>query len=238
MRGSARTVAMMAAIATGVAVGRVNAISHDSSTAPASPGTNPPPADAHTGTSEPRPNGEKQGPDEALATAPDAARTPRVTESKGREALEREFERTLTGAVLTGTWQMTGKGGLADKGPLTQPKPEHYTITSVAKGLDDHWVITARIQFGDKDVHVPVPVRVVWAGDTPVIALDNVAIPLIGTYSARVMIYRDFYSGAWASDAKNYGGTMAGRITRRKPPASSRPPGDKAGADSEAAPPR
>jgi hypothetical protein len=39
-------------------------------------------------------------------------------------------------------------------------------------------------------------------------------MPLLGTYSARVMIHHGFYSGVWYCGEKNYGGVMQGRITK------------------------
>ena len=76
----------------------------------------------------------------------------------------------------------------------------------------DKWIIQARIQYADKDITIPIMVRVVWAGDTPVITLDEMTLPFLGTYSARVMIYRDFYSGTWFGGC--YGGVMSGQISR------------------------
>lgn len=123
---------------------------------------------------------------------------------------EREFKKALTGATLKGTWQMTGEEGLAGKAPLSEPRPETYTIDKVSKASDDYWVITARIQYADKNVYIPVTVRVVWAEDVAMITLDEMALPGLGTYSARVMIHRGFYSGTWFG--KNYGGVLSGQI--------------------------
>ncbi len=131
------------------------------------------------------------------------------------EKLERKFKESMSGAVLEGFWQMTGEGGLSSVKPLTEPKPEKYFITDVAKVTGDDWVITARIVFGNKDVQIPVAVKVVWAGDTPIITIDDFPVPMIGTYSARVTIYRGFYSGVWLSNEKNYGGVMAGRVVKQ-----------------------
>jgi len=140
-----------------------------------------------------------------------------VTPSPGkpiptREELENQFRETLTGAVLEGTWQVTGKGGLNAHEPLSESHTERYTIASVQKISDDQWLVGARIQFAEVDVTVPVPVRVLWAGDTPVIILDDLNIPMIGPYSARVMFHHRFYSGVWYSNQRNYGGVMSGRI--------------------------
>jgi|CXWL01.1.fsa_nt_gi hypothetical protein len=137
-----------------------------------------------------------------------------------RETLEKEFQDALTGATLEGVWQMTGEGGLKGTAGLTDPKPDKYTITSATKAGGDNWIILARIEYGDKDVSVPVPVRVVWAEDTAIITLNDLAVPMIGTYSARVMIHNGFYSGVWYCNAKNYGGVMQGRIVKTPPEAS------------------
>lgn len=136
---------------------------------------------------------------------------------------ENEFRKSLTNAVLEGVWQMTGKGGLHADEPLSESKTERYTIASIVKSGGDYWIVNARIEFGDKDVTVPIPVRVVWAGDTPVITIDDLAIPMIGTYSARVMFHNGFYSGVWYSNAKDYGGILTGRITKAKPKAKTKP---------------
>ena len=49
-----------------------------------------------------------------------------------------------------------------------------------------------------------------WAGKTPVITLDNVTIPGLGTFSSRVVIDGALYAGTWQHDA--VGGHMFGRI--------------------------
>lgn len=123
----------------------------------------------------------------------------------------------MSGVVLTGTFRMVGKGMGRDEPTLSEPIPERYEIIKVSRIVDDTWLIEARIQFAQRDATVPVVVRVLWAGDTPVITLDKISIPLIGTYSARVMIYNGYYSGMWFGDG--YGGVMSGQIT--KAPASS-----------------
>jgi hypothetical protein len=38
-----------------------------------------------------------------------------------------------------------------------------------------------------------------WAGDTPVIIVDNIGFPGTAKYSARVMIFGDTYSGTWSA---------------------------------------
>lgn len=129
-----------------------------------------------------------------------------------RAALERRFRESLSNVVFQGTWQMTRETGPDGKTVLTDPQPDRYAISRVTKIAGDRWLVMARMQHGDTDVTLPIPVRVVWAGDTPIITLDDIAMPGVGTYTARVMVYRDFYSGAWFGDG--YGGILSGRILK------------------------
>lgn len=128
---------------------------------------------------------------------------PANTDEQAR--LEQVFIKLMTNVVLAGSWQMTGKDG-----ELTEARDDRYDIVSVSKGYADHWVVSARMQFGGNEMIMPFPVRVVWAGDTPIITIDDFAVPGAGTYTARVMIYRDYYCGSWFG--KGYSGIMSGRI--------------------------
>lgn len=154
------------------------------------------------------------------ATRP-AERTDVKADKPTRAELEKRFQDMLTGAVLKGTWQMTRGKGLEGKAPLSEPKPDKYTIDSARKIGGDRWVIIARIEYADKNVKVPIPVRVVWAEDTAIITLDEFAVPMIGTYSARVMIYRNFYAGTWFGS--DYGGVLSGQIVRQSDEEAAEP---------------
>jgi len=128
---------------------------------------------------------------------------------------EAEFAASLTGAKLVGYWQVTTEGGLQGDGALSEPEPESYEIQSAAKLGGDQWIISARIKFADRDATIPVPVRVIWAEDVAIITLDSMPLPILGTYSARVMFHQGFYSGVWYSVPKNYGGVLSGRILKK-----------------------
>ena len=122
-----------------------------------------------------------------------------------REELELRLSSTLSGATLTGHFAVTGE-------PLPEGlKEEKYTISSVSKIKGDLWLFQARIQYGEHNVTLPLPLPVKWAGDTPVITLDNVPVPGMGTFSARVMISGDQYAGTWSGG--DHGGLMFGTIT-------------------------
>ncbi|MAE30433.1 MAG: hypothetical protein CMO43_02360 [Verrucomicrobiales bacterium] len=120
----------------------------------------------------------------------------------------KQFESTLTNAVLAGKFTITGKP--------SPPREESYTIRSVTKmAQGDYWLFTARIKYGKRDVTLPMPIPVKWAGDTPVISLDNLTLPGLGTFSAHVVIDGDKYAGTWAHG--QVGGHMFGTIGKAKP---------------------
>ena len=125
-----------------------------------------------------------------------------------REVLIKKLEETLTGAKLTGAYSVTGREDRA-------PKSEEYTITSATKLPEgDVWLIKARIKYGDKDTTIPMPLEIKWAGDTPIITLTNMAIPGLGTFTARVLIYDNRYAGTWQHGP--VGGNLFGKIEKAK----------------------
>jgi hypothetical protein len=141
--------------------------------------------------------------DPAPNAALDDAGAPAATE---QPELEAAFRARLSQATLKGRWC------LIQDGQLGPEREETYQINSILKVAGDLWIITARIQYANQDITAPVPVRVRWAGDTPVIMVNNVPVPGSGTYSARVMIHGDTYAGSWMGG--NQGGLMNGLIER------------------------
>jgi hypothetical protein len=126
-----------------------------------------------------------------------------------RAELEEKFKQLMTAAVFNGRWCAIKDGKLSEE------RQEKYTIEGASKSGQDVWLIYARIQYGGKDVKIPVPVQVKWAGDTPVITLDNVSLPGLGTYSARVLIYGQTYAGTWS--ASDHAGMLHGLIEKQTP---------------------
>jgi hypothetical protein len=116
-----------------------------------------------------------------------------------------EFEKYLSGAVLTGVFTIDGR-------PLNKLEEERYEIKAAKKmdGDDNVWEISTRIKYGDKDLVVPVPIQVEWVGRTPIMVLDSITIPGLGTFSARVVFHDRKYAGTWKHD--NVGGHLFGRV--------------------------
>jgi hypothetical protein len=144
-----------------------------------------------------------------LATRAVAQEKPAAERHKPtQEELEATFKATLTKATMAGRWC-----SLKD-GVLSAEKEDKYTIVGVTKLGGDAWIINARMQYGKKDIVAPIPVQVKWAGDTPVLIVDEIPIPGGGVYSARVLIYDRTYAGTWSGG--NHGGLLNGVITNEK----------------------
>jgi len=155
--------------------------------------------------------GQAQPPTEP--TAPETAtQSPVAPSGKTQPAPDQpaqrdeEFKKLVTNVRLVGNFTLDGQ----EPGKLQR---EEYVITGAMKlGNGDYWALTSRIKYGDVDLTVPVPVQVKWAGNTPVITVDSVKIPGLGTFSARVLLDGARYAGTWSHDEK--GGHLFGVIER------------------------
>lgn len=143
---------------------------------------------------------------------PAAAQDSPAAKKSGTQPPVAEFEKYLSNSTLTGVFTIDGR-------PLNKLEEERYEIKSAKKveGEDNLWEITTRIKYGDKDLTVPVFVNIEWVGRTPMIVLDNIAIPGLGTFSARVVFHDKKYAGTWKHD--NVGGHLFGRVE----PADAKP---------------
>ena len=151
-----------------------------------------------------------------------------VTESKKTEKKEialnereQKFKKLMTGAKLTGLFTIEGK-------PMKDQVEDTYEIRKVekAKAEGDTWVITSRVKYGKNDYEMPFPIDVKWAGDTPVLTLEKLAVPGLGVFSCRVVLHGTKYAGTWQHD--NVGGHMFGNIkldeaATEKPAESEKP---------------
>jgi hypothetical protein len=124
-----------------------------------------------------------------------------------QDELDAGLVKMLSGATLEGSFTSTGEG----RDP-TKLSREKYTLGEVKKLKGNLWQIPARIQYGEHDVTIPLALPIEWAGDTPVIVVDNVGLPGFGAVSARVMFFADHYAGYWKHG--NSGGHLFGVIHR------------------------
>ena len=117
------------------------------------------------------------------------------------------FSEQLSGVTLVGHFSISG----AREMELAE---ERYELQGVMHVEGEMWLFQARIRYGDHDVTLPITLPVRWAGDTPVICVDNMGFPGLGTYTARVMIYADHYAGFWTG--KDHRGHLFGTIERNR----------------------
>jgi hypothetical protein len=125
--------------------------------------------------------------------------------------IEKEFQTAMTNVTLTGFFT------LADGSETHEDK---YTIERIVKIKPDVWNFDARIQYGKRDFKATVAVPVKWAGDTPVLTLNQYLIQG-HIYSARILIYQGRYAGTWG--AADHGGLMFGKIVKNDPAAVPTP---------------
>ena len=124
-----------------------------------------------------------------------------VAEASDRETRLANY---LSGSRFIGRFTLDGK-------EEASPKAEEYLISKCEKlPAADMYRLTARIRYGDVDQEVPLDLKILWSGDTPVITLDALWIPGMGTFSSRVLIRKGRYAGTWQHDDK--GGHLFGRI--------------------------
>jgi len=122
-----------------------------------------------------------------------------------RAELEQAFAEKLSGATLAGSFSLDGK----DNG---SNKPDRYRIVSAKKVQGDDWIVTAKMKVGQNELDIPIPIKVYWADDTPVMSLTDLTIPGMGTFTARVMFHGNRYAGTWQHGPA--GGHMWGMVEK------------------------
>ncbi len=127
------------------------------------------------------------------------------------EELEAKFKAAMTDVTMAGRWSPVKDGALGAE------KDDKYSIVSAEKVSGNSWVINARM----RGAVIPIPVKVMWAGDTAVIIVDNLQIPGAGNYggaaySARVLIHDGTYAGTWSGG--DHGGLLSGLLTKTAAP--------------------
>lgn len=129
-------------------------------------------------------------------------------EAADKSELEGKLANYLSGAKFVGKFTIDGR-------EEKSPKTEEYTISKCEKLPEaDMYRFTARIKYGDTDQEVPLDLKILWAGRTPVITMDQFWIPGMGMFGARVLIHSDRYTGTWQHG--EVGGHMFGKIVTQE----------------------
>ena len=127
-------------------------------------------------------------------------------------AVEKEFEQSMIKVLMVGHFTV---------GDSTELHDDRYVIDSVTKVKDGLWRFAARVQFNRKDVPIAINVPVFFVGDTAVLSLPRQAVQGLGTYEARLVIYKGGYAGTWGGGAG--GGKMFGNIVKNDAPGTDKP---------------
>ena len=137
--------------------------------------------------------------------------------AKSADTIKTDQQRIERLAKLLTNSRWTGQFTTIDQdGVVGKATKETYEITKAEKLPDGNlWMLTARINYGKRDVTVPLPINILWAGETPVITVDQLLIPGLGTFDARVLIRKGKYSGTWTHN--DHGGHLFGKIERLEP---------------------
>jgi len=155
---------------------------------------------------------EPRSPQEVTAhehQATNSSNKPEPETSDYKNELNQRLQTFLTHITFRGHFTTDKKGSENDL-----PKQDEYTITSATHVSGDYWLLTSRIQYRDIDVTLPVPVIIRWAGTTPVITLEEVTLPGMGTFSSRVLIHTNRYTGTWQHD--DVGGHLFGTLSKNE----------------------
>ena len=153
-----------------------------------------------------------------LARAEEQTTSNPSTSSADHQAkLEAALSKMLSGATLEGSFTASGPGT-----DPTKISREKYTLGEVKKVAGDIWQFPARIEYGGKDITLPIPLPIRWAGDTPVVVVDQVELPGFGSVSARVMFFDGHYAGYWKHG--EHSGNLFGEIHSAKEKADASPP--------------
>ena len=107
-----------------------------------------------------------------------------------RAELEAAFAALMSNATLSGAATDSARAGKDNF-------EDAYQLGTVEKLEGDEWSFEWMLERGDTTLPLSVKAQVLWAGDTPVITVDEARIPFVGTYSARVVVHGGRYAGTW-----------------------------------------
>jgi len=158
---------------------------------------------------------KRKAEDEKAAADAKAADEAKAADDK--VAAIKAFTKQLSGSTLVGQFTL-------DDAPAGKAlKPDRYQIATVNHVSGDTYLFV----YLHKGVPIPLSLKVLWAGKTPVITLDDFTIAGMGTFSARVMFHGERYAGTWQHGKK--GGLMFGKIEKPKRPGNpaAKPVGEK-----------
>jgi hypothetical protein len=129
-----------------------------------------------------------------------------LAQSESQAEREAAFAARMNGAKLIGKFSVW-----TPQGEQVPAQDDSYDVSELTRGEGDTWVFRYTMSYGGGNkLTVPIPVTVLWAGDTPVLTMTDQAVEGLGVFSVRVVVYDDRYAGTWQSPMA--GGHMWGRV--------------------------
>ena len=142
-----------------------------------------------------------QGQEAASADAEKAA-------APDQAALERGFQEMLAGTALKGFFTELNQKSIEEL------MPDSYRIDKVIHQDNGLWFFDAKVQYRGHDIAFRLPIKVEWAGPTPVMIIDKMPMPGLGTFTARVMFFDGLYAGTW--EGHDFRGHMYGEVVKQE----------------------
>lgn len=143
---------------------------------------------------------------DAKSAAPKKSTAPK----KSAAEMEAWFQQLFTGADLSGRWAPLKDGVLGE-----EKSGDKYHIVSAVKDEGSNWTINARMKYRQQEFVIPIPATVQFSGDAAILRVENLTVPGGGTYSSRLLIHGQTYSGSW--EGGRGGGMLYGVITNGTP---------------------
>ena len=132
------------------------------------------------------------------------------SDDEARQERDAKFAALLEGARMEGKFNLNSASG------ESAAQVDLYSVSELRRGEGDTWIFEYTMSYGQgpdgPKQTVPIPVRVEWAGDTPVLTMTDQTVEGLGTFTVRVMIHEERYAGTWSNGT--VGGHMWGRIVR------------------------
>ena len=122
--------------------------------------------------------------------------------------LDAKFEAAMKDARLEGQFNVIAPNG------QMPAYDELYMVSEMERGEGNTWIFKAKMSYGNQEhpAEFPIPVQVLWAGDTPVITMTDTTVEGLGTFTVRLLLHGDRYAGSWQHGA--VGGHMWGRLVK------------------------
>lgn len=104
------------------------------------------------------------------------------------------FAEMVADSTWESSWHAKGEDGLDEGGQ------NRYRIIRAQKVNGDDWIILGEFELQGKQVRLPLPAKVFWADDTPVLSMTGLPLPGEPLFTVRILFKGDMFSGVFQSN--------------------------------------